>query len=353
MRVGILTFHQTTNYGAHLQAYALWKKINSLGHAVEIINYAPIRSTVEYLKCTVKSKTPIARASQYYKLMRFLPQEARLSPVIFRTAKSLRNHSHSYDLVICGSDEIWNIEKPFIGFDLSYFLDFLDQSTMKASYAASFGDVKDITRYKSKLVKLFSAFDSIAVRDNNSLRLVSECGRQAVKVLDPTFLTDYKEFESETPHPKKYLLVYAYQLNQAELNFIYEVAKQKNLSIISVGNNIKNSDVNLLAASPREWINAFKHASYVITSYYHGLIFSLLYQKSFNVLMKSNKLLKMNDLLDDMALTSRIFDSSLPSQLQGTEIPYEFTLPKIQERKIISNDYLSQILKLKIFSPVT
>ena len=39
MKTGIITFHDTTNYGANLQAYSLFKAIKSLGYDCEIINY--------------------------------------------------------------------------------------------------------------------------------------------------------------------------------------------------------------------------------------------------------------------------------------------------------------------------
>lgn len=41
MKVGILTFHHTANYGAVLQSLALSRYIKSLGHDVEIIDYRP------------------------------------------------------------------------------------------------------------------------------------------------------------------------------------------------------------------------------------------------------------------------------------------------------------------------
>lgn len=41
MKIGILTFHWATNYGAVLQCYALQEYLKSLGHEVEIINYKP------------------------------------------------------------------------------------------------------------------------------------------------------------------------------------------------------------------------------------------------------------------------------------------------------------------------
>ena len=41
MKIGIITFHWATNYGAILQAYALQNYLIEFGHDVEIINYRP------------------------------------------------------------------------------------------------------------------------------------------------------------------------------------------------------------------------------------------------------------------------------------------------------------------------
>ena len=41
MKIGILTFHWATNYGAVLQCYALQTYLESLGHKVNVINYKP------------------------------------------------------------------------------------------------------------------------------------------------------------------------------------------------------------------------------------------------------------------------------------------------------------------------
>lgn len=39
MKVGILTFHTATNYGAVLQCYALQTALEKCGYTVEVINY--------------------------------------------------------------------------------------------------------------------------------------------------------------------------------------------------------------------------------------------------------------------------------------------------------------------------
>lgn len=41
MKIGILTFHWATNYGAVLQCYALQSYLESMGHDVKVINYKP------------------------------------------------------------------------------------------------------------------------------------------------------------------------------------------------------------------------------------------------------------------------------------------------------------------------
>ena len=39
MKIGILTFHDTKNYGSWLQTYGLYKKLEELGYNCEIIDY--------------------------------------------------------------------------------------------------------------------------------------------------------------------------------------------------------------------------------------------------------------------------------------------------------------------------
>ena len=41
MRVGILTFHRSTSYGAFLQVYALCRYLQRIGHDVKVIDYNP------------------------------------------------------------------------------------------------------------------------------------------------------------------------------------------------------------------------------------------------------------------------------------------------------------------------
>ena len=96
-----------------------------------------------------------------------------------------------YDVVICGSDEIWNIYSPTRGFDPTFFFDFIDKTkTKKSSYAASFGFTSSLKQDDLQSISNFlPEFSYISVRDSNSKKIVSEIYDGPIsKVLDPTFI---------------------------------------------------------------------------------------------------------------------------------------------------------------------
>ena len=39
MKIGLITYHHTTNFGSLLQTYGLYKKVKDLGFECEIIDY--------------------------------------------------------------------------------------------------------------------------------------------------------------------------------------------------------------------------------------------------------------------------------------------------------------------------
>ena len=39
MKIGLITFHDTTNFGSLLQTYGLYKKVQELGYNIDVIDY--------------------------------------------------------------------------------------------------------------------------------------------------------------------------------------------------------------------------------------------------------------------------------------------------------------------------
>jgi Polysaccharide pyruvyl transferase len=306
MKVGILTFHHTTNYGATLQAYALGWAVRQQGHSVELIDYRPYKAIQKYLMSLYYFNPHcISNLAKSWRMDQFLNSKMALSAGRCYRQQKLKRWGQNYDLVICGSDEIWNINS-FRGFDASYFLDFVDDNTTRrASYAASFGFTASLGQHQLEIQELIQQFDAIAVRDNNSLRIIEEeCCAKAIKVLDPTFLADYGDI-TELPQHRDYVLVYG-GINEKQSAYVKALAEQQSLTIIAIGYPCKVAHINLPAVSPGQWLGYFQQASYVFTSFYHGTIFSILFKKPFTVFARADKSVKLKDLLGDLELESRL-----------------------------------------------
>ncbi|MEH1965700.1 polysaccharide pyruvyl transferase family protein [Nostoc sp.] len=369
MKIGILTFHHVDNYGATLQAYALWNFLNSQGYDVEIIDYRPLKIAWIYFRPLLpikrvkfsinESKKEIKKIrfnekyliyiSRAWKMRRFLLSNIKLSNRTVYDKKALKYYHDKYDLIVCGSDQIWCLDS-FRGYNSSFFLDFVNnKTTRKISYAASFGNTIKLGNYHKEISTLINQFQSISVRDSNSLKIISnECNKEAVKVLDPTFLIKYDALKSLPKTQDEYLLLYIQaDIEPEEENFIKLLAKEKNLTIISVGKYNPLAQINLEAASPKEWIGLYSQASYIVTNTYHGAVFSIIFKKLFNVFVPNDKSNKVTDLLNDLGLANRIFSDKLKSQIlnnQIFDIDYE-AVSEILESKIIeSKNYLVEAI---------
>lgn len=360
MRIGILTFHHVDNYGATLQAYALWKFLTNQGHDVEIIDYRPYKAVKYY----AKGLSPISlklRFNQHFfdnslrawKMRKFLNSKVLLSKKKLYTKAGLKYFQDLYDVVICGSDQIWCTNNFFRGFDSSFFLDFVGERTRKVSYAASFGNTTSLESHREEVSRLVNRFQSVLVRDSNSQNIIfTECNRQAKKVLDPTFLIDYNEI-SQFPHIKeRYLLIY----NQAELktresDFVRFVAEAEKLLIVSVGRHNEIADKNIANASPEEWLGLFKKASYTVTNTYHGTIFSIIFKRPFITFVNEKKLAKTTDLLNWLSLEKHIFLETTKFDSKDDlllNVDYGLVSNSLSEKILDSQSYLLQALEQEV-----
>ncbi|MGF2039086.1 MAG: polysaccharide pyruvyl transferase family protein [Nostoc sp. CmiVER01] len=357
MKIGIITFHHVDNYGATLQACALWSFLNSQGYDVEIIDYRPFKIAWMYFRAllpikSVKSSTSKSKKirineksliyiSRKWKMRRFLLSHVKLSHKKIYDKKGLKYYHDKYDVVICGSDQIWCIDS-FRGYNSSFFLDFVsNKTTRKISYAASFGNTTKLGPYQKEIYTLINEFQSILVRDSNSIEIIAnECNKKAIKVLDPTFLIKYDTLKDYPKIKNKYLLLYVQaDIQEEEQEFIKFLAEEQNLTIVSVGRDEPLAQINLETASPKEWIGLHSEASYIITNTFHGTVFSIIFHKPFTVFLPSDKSNKVRDLLNDFGLTNRIFSEKLKSQLFSKEIfdiDYE-SVSSIVESKIIES----------------
>lgn len=326
MKIGILTFHNCTNYGAVLQAYSLWKTLSHIANeSVEIIDYVcPKISTEERVDSQLKqrslrggAKAILSIPYEKRKLRRFqhfLNEQSCLSARRY-DGDTLSECAHEYGCVVFGSDQIWNLA--LTGSDYHYFGDF-SNDIRKIAYAASAGNV-DWSANASRIKALLSQFSSLSVREEIDRRALWEvCGLQAQHVLDPTLLLDEAALRSAQKPirtPPRYILCYFISPQKGDLSFAKQKGKELKLPVLYVTYSwrVSTGVVNLRDVSPEQFIYLLNHAELVITNSFHGTMLSLGLKRNFYCQVhgrgaRANA--RMEEVLDRLGLASRIVRQS-------------------------------------------
>ncbi len=301
-RIGILTYHNTTNYGATLQAYALQKRLTQLGADSEIIDYRPKKAAQMYRRALIPSRMWVQNVLKILAFARFRKEHLVLSSSSAGDIQELVCLAKNYSKIIFGSDEIWNIES-FRGFDEGFFLPFEETKNVeKFSYAASAGATKSFGSNQSKVANALKLFKEITVRDEFTQSLLqAECDLCVERVIDPTLLVDFNELTCTPVEKKPYVLVYG-TLSTKEVTVAREIAQKLDCSIVSIGEFNHCADKNIMRAGVRQWLGLMNNAEFVLTSFFHGAIFAWKFGKPFIFLRRASKTAKFDGFAKDLAL---------------------------------------------------
>lgn len=343
MKIGILTFHWATNYGAILQAFALQAYLKSIGHDVKIINYKPARydDTLYYFFryrkfLQYRTYRCICRKESFLKSFRsrHLIQTQR-----FSKEQDLTVEASMYDILITGSDQVLN---PFFlqsgerGGSTAYFLGFTN-TVKKISYAASFGCTEYPVHLREKIKSLLTSFHAISVREVTGQAIVASLGFKDVELVpDPTLLLSadsYKVFVT-CAYDEHY---FAYMLHgeQARLDGIVHKFDSK----------INKSTDECI----ENWLSNIYNSKGVITNSFHCVVFSLLFHKPFIVLLNQLENKGMNDrfytILEKCGLISRISTyEEFNQSLMNMSIDWDKVDKVIDEIRTIGKNFLEENL---------
>ena len=278
MKIGLLTYHDTTNYGATLQCYSLAKAVIEMGYECEIINYQCemiIRRELPHIILNGTLRNFIGSIMRFPKrwikhrnLQNFLQKDLHLSK---RYDKSSINQSvEKYDFFLVGSDILWSLD--INGYDYTYFLDFLSDDSKKLSYATSSGEAWKIEDV-DKVSKFLSKFKRISVRERETVDFLAQYINKDVSVVcDPTMLLPcdfWLSFIKNKNKKENYILVYLPN-KKCEADAIV-FAKSHNLPVKKLH----------AWSKMEEFFSAIYHAAYIFTGSYHGLLFSLYFHTNF------------------------------------------------------------------------
>lgn len=300
MKIGLITFHDTTNFGSLLQTYGLYKKVKDLGFEIEVVDYQCERiARVEVPQSFNIFQSPrgivkdilieSVNRRKYKALSKFLHENMTLSTKCDKS--SVKNVSAQYDKFIVGSDIVWGMD--IIEGDLTYFLNFESDSHKKTAFSSSVGNPWN-EQDKKTLKPLLSDFRYIAVREDESAVWVEELtGKHPDVVCDPTMLIDSKAWLKYT-YPRKdkdsYVLVYFDNKKGDCVNSAIKYAKFHNLKVKYINYGLPKRGVqNIKPLSIEDFLSLINDAAMVITASYHGMLFSIYFNKQFVYFNRAHK----------------------------------------------------------------
>lgn len=298
-KVGIVTFHRAKNYGAMLQAYALQETLENRYDTL-IVDYRCQEIEAKYYaKKTLKRKgkdfLKIFFQTNYilgvnkknksfdYFLKKYLNTSQPYDNQNISKANS------EFDIFIAGSDQIWNMK--WSGEDWNYFLEFADDEK-KLSYGVGLGDSIEDSK-KSRVLKNVNSFCTVLTREEEGKKLLKSIGvkSEIATVCDPVFLLDKKQWESKLALDRierikrKYILLYFVAKQRDSIEFARKIARERQLELVYINinaeKNIPADFTNIIGIGPIEFLSLIRNAEIIITTSFHAMAFSLIFNKNF------------------------------------------------------------------------
>lgn len=324
MKIGILTQHFLLNYGGIIQNFALQQVLLKLGHKPLTFEHDTCYSRTRWLLRTAKQilKTRSLKGLPVYPVYQGRVGNKNFIKFVLKNIRSVTvkdftsglTQKYGLDAYVVGSDQVWRPAfnlGPRLG---NMFLDFADENVKKLSYAASFGckEWEYTEEQELQCGKLAKRFDAISVREASGVDLCKEhFGVDATLVLDPTLLLDKEDYGkvcNDVPRKGKHIFVYSLVVSEGVLAVAEKVTETMGLPIIvkQAGSKVRKED------TIEDWFAAFRDADYVVTDSFHGMVFSIIFNKPFAIVMNpSGGNDRYISLLSQLGLMERIVSDEL------------------------------------------
>ena len=365
-KVGIITFHNSYNCGSMLETYAMQEAIKKRGFTTEIVNFSS-KGQKELYSIYFKNNKP----RNIIKNLMILPHYKRVKNnnnkyEQFKIENFALSNAYTdndiisekgYSTVIAGSDQIWNIT--IKDYSDAYFLNWV-RKAKKVAYAPSFGarNILKFSNTSEKYKDYINDFDAVSIREENGKKWLKDlCNIDVPVLIDPTLLHDAKDYEKieakDFKTNKDYIFFYSPTFNAEICKYVKKIADKYNLEVITwstksyITKRVKRFGFKLAEyENPSMYLSLIKNSKLVITTSFHGTIFSTIYRKNF-ITVKNGEMYGDDDrvrtLLEQLKMTDRLipfeFDDSFDYLADIDYSEYEKILPKLRKK---ANKYLDE-----------
>lgn len=367
MKIGQLTFHAPHNYGSVLQAFALSKILQNMGHKSEFINLRPQsqKDTYKIIKPSNKGIRLIFKLMIYPLLKkRFNHFERFINDVLpitvreYSSTEEMRQDSFDYDAYVVGGDQIWNPVCP--DFESAYYLQFLPEGNQakKVSYSPSLGKT-DFDKHTQELIaQWIKCFDSISVREKRGAELIQTLTDKKVDlVCDPVVLLDKEEWSKLAVKPKfkkPYILVYFLDNNHGSRDLTEYLRKTTGYEVVIFNEYMRDFFKpyhKAYSASPEEFVGLFMNASFIYTNSFHGTAFATVFERPFITAIapdqenaRNNNDSRKIDYLNMLGLEARLYTTGSPSKEYLLNVDFTEACKRREAFRKDSMDYLTNAL---------
>jgi UDP-N-acetylglucosamine transferase subunit ALG13 len=369
MKICTITCHDVYNHGASLQAYALMTYLKQCGHDVEIIDYKPVYLSNHYnllsidnpkweknvvtklIYLTLKIPVKIPSLKRKKAFDQFTSKYLKLTKSRYRSNEELKKDLPHADAYLCGSDQIWNSLHQN-GKDPAFYLDFVPAEKIKASYAASFATDKIQNKMFPFVKKRIEQLDGIGVREKSGVEILNRLDiKNAVTVVDPALLLNKEDWNiiGKERFNENYILIYDFDNSDLIRKMALEIANKKGYKIYTINpGKINYAERYFKFVGPETFISLIRDASFVISNSFHAVVFSIIYQKEFVIVSRTESInTRMRDFLDDLKLNKRFVNEDYNLDEILKRVNYSESVKILNEKISFSKKYLYETLHSK------
>ena len=390
MKIGILTLHDSPNYGAVLQAYAMRAWLTDRGHEAFVIDRrrdpgnAPLRTPPaerDFARLLGLFKVDARNGAREYarrceRTLAFERDRIGMSPYHFHDWEDAPRDL-GLDLVLVGSDQVWNANNLD---PADYLLRDVPGSPPGIVYAASVGMPEFPADRLEDFRAGFARFAAIGVREREAAEMVRSLGFAAEHVVDPVLLAgrdvwtpvlaDGANRADATPRTFAYFLAEDFEsMLPALADFAARTGRRVDLFVDwyvrraphGIGGWMRNGrfwkkwrDRGIdfrLDAGPEEFVRSIAAADAVVSNSYHALMFSIVFGKDVRIVRPTHPVRRQMDArmleFETLLTSGKLVYDDLRSALGVREpsAPVVFRTDALQTRIAFSRNWLASALE--------
>lgn len=349
--IGILTFHRCINYGSYWQARCLTEGLRRRGFDAVLLDHQSDAINWQEWRCALR---PVPGAWGEREDRELYARKARKFFAAFEQLPLSRpfgldtpEAADAVDLVLVGSDEVWNLRHPWYGGQPIFYGDGLKAGS-RASYAASFGNHSATSGLEAAWIEKLKAFHHISVRDANSRRIVADALEfNPALVLDPVLqfadAIDYQPVDDGAP----YIAVYGHDFPEWFQQRVRAWAAETGRRVISIGYRNWWADEHWIEAGPEEFAAFIAASDAVVTNFFHGCVFALVNGKPLATTPSDYRFNKVRDLTAALGAERHLVSEDTPLDLFHDALgraPDAAVSQRIAQLRQHSDAYLDHVL---------